>query len=153
MCAQISPSLNGYSHCAAFRFGRVRFFATLRQKVRKEDFGQNSILTRLQNCFYTNSCRVLRKLKRNLQKAHVFLSVSKRFRIETSRRGENSPARRPNPNASVTSRSARQRLSEAGDFLEEGGEYYDAIAGSNNDSFESAATGNSSIVSDPDPDM
>ena len=65
-------------------------------------------------------------------------------------------ARRPSPNASTTtSRSARQRLSEAGDFVEEGGEYYDAIApsASNKDSFESAATGNSSIVSDPDPDM
>ena len=53
-------------------------------------------------------------------------------------------ARRPNPNATANSRSARQRLSEAGEYVEEGG-YYDALPhAAGDDSFESAA----SIISD-----
>ena len=59
--------------------------------------------------------------------------------------------RRMNPNASTTtSRSARQRLSEAGEYVEEGG-YYDALPHVQDESFESGA---GSIISDPgDPDI
>ena len=60
-------------------------------------------------------------------------------------------ARRTNPNATTYVHSNRQRLSDAGDFVEQGGECDNvAASNANEESFESAAA---SIISDADPDV